>query len=204
MYSDGDRKTVSELQREAEMTRNQIVEEARQLERIKRITAKTQFSIDQLFRFFAREVETEEERKTLIDILLSNAPDIHMETVPLLPIATAIANGRLSNARRIYASDNHFVEDNSLIYLVHVLRFCPQAAQIEYLDISNTRVTEKGMTFALEMMVERSSPFTLVCKGLVFLRGIAAGNTDDSDYKARVETLLQLANSKRHCAVETE
>ncbi|KAG5489918.1 hypothetical protein JKF63_00035 [Porcisia hertigi] len=166
MYSDGERKTVSELQREAEAMRKEIIEEAQRLEQIKKATAKTQFSIDQLFRFFAREVETEEEKKMLVDLFVSNPPELHIERVPVLPVVIAIANGRMTNARRIYTADNVLLDDSTLIFLVHTLRFSPQAFQIDFLDISGTRVTERGMCFVLEMMIERNAPFTLVAKRL--------------------------------------
>lgn len=199
MYSDGERKTVSELQREAEATRNQIVEAAHQLELIKRATAKTQFSIDQLFRFFAREVETEAEKKMLVDLLLTNSPDLHIECVPLLPIAIALANGRLTNARRIYAADSQFVDDSSLIFLVHVLRFSPQAAQIDFVDVSGTRVTEKGMFFMLEMIVERETSFTLMAKNVM----VPAPNTTSS-YRAKYTAMLNSARGKKHCLIVLE
>lgn len=199
MYSDGERKTVSELQREAEATRNQIVKEARQLERIKKATAKTQFSIDQLFRFFAREVETEEEKKTLIDVLMTNTPDVHIETVPLLPIATAIANGRMNNVRRIYATDSRFVDDSSLILFTHVLRFSPQAAQIDWLDISGTAVTEKSLCVLLETITERDANFTLIAKNVSIPSPMASNAC-----KQRFAAALASVRTKKHCVVQLE
>ncbi|EPY41761.1 hypothetical protein AGDE_02163 [Angomonas deanei] len=196
MYSDGERKTVSELHREAEAIRNQIVEEALQLERIKKATAKTQFSIDQLFRFFASEAETEEEKRMLVDILTSDTPDLHVECVPLLPIIIALTNARLSNTQRIFAEGNAKVDDSVLIFLVHVLRFSPQATQIEYLDISNTRVSAKGMCFLYEMLQERTHNFTLVAKNIFI---------DKSDpYYARHDTLLAFARAKQNIRIIME
>lgn len=199
MYSDGERKTLSELQREAEATRNQIVEEAKQLDRIKRATAKAQFSIDQLFRFFAREVETEEEKKTLVDVLMTNAPEVHIEAVPLLPIATAIANGRMNNARRIYAADSRFVDDSSIVFFAHVLRFSPQAAQIDWLDVSGTAVTEKGLSFLLEAVAERDSAFTLVAKNVTIPSASAS-----VVYKERYAAALANARTKKQCHIHVE
>ncbi|EPY32144.1 hypothetical protein STCU_01707 [Strigomonas culicis] len=197
MYSDGERKTMSELQREAEATRNQIVEEARNLERIKKSTAKTQFSIDQLFRFFAREVETEEQKKNLVDVLMGNLPDLHVECVPMLPISIALANGRLTNAQRIFAEDNALVDDSVLIFFVHVLRFSPQTAQIDYVDISGTHVTAKGLCFMLEMMVERRSAFTLVMRRLD-----PVGSGDP--YADKFTELLDILKTKKHISIIQE
>ncbi|KAG5489185.1 hypothetical protein GH5_00047 [Leishmania sp. Ghana 2012 LV757] len=193
MYSDGERKTVSELQREAEATRREIIEEAQRLERIKKATAKTQFSIDQLFRFFAREVETDEEKTTLVDLLVSNPPDLHIERVPVLPVVVAIANGRMSNARRIYTTDNALLDDSTFIFLVHTLRFSPQASQIDFLDISGTRVTERGMCFVLEMMIERNTPFTLIAKRLLIPSSEAEAVRD------RYTSLMNMLREKKRC-----
>ncbi|AYU83387.1 conserved hypothetical protein [Leishmania infantum JPCM5] len=193
MYSDGERKTVSELQREAEATRKEIIEEAQRLERIKKATAKTQFSIDQLFRFFAREVETEKEKKMLIDLLVSNPPDLHIECVPVLPVVIAIANGRMTNARRIYTTDNAFLDDSAFILLVHTLRFLPQACKIDFLDISGTGVTERGMCFVLEMMIERNTPFTLVAKRL------SIPSAEAEAVRARYTSLMSALRDKKCC-----
>ncbi|KAG5463867.1 hypothetical protein LSCM1_00040 [Leishmania martiniquensis] len=193
MYSDGERKTVSELQREAEATRREIIEEAQRLERIKKATAKTQFSIDQLFRFFAREVETEEEKKMLVDLLVSNPPDLHIERAPVLPVIVAIANGRMTNARRIYTTDNSLLDDSTFIFLVHTLRFSPQACQIDFLDISGTRVTERGMCFALEMMIERNTPFTLIAKRLPI------PSSESEAVRDRYTSLMNMLREKKRC-----
>lgn len=198
MYSDGERKTVSELQREAEATRKEIIEEAQRLERIKKATAKTQFSIDQLFRFFAREVETEEEKKLLVDLLVSNPPDLHVECVPVLPIVIAIANGRMTNARRIYATDNTFLDDSAFIFLVHTLRFSPQAGQIDFLDVSGTRVTERGMCFMLEMMIERNTPFVLIARRLLI------PSPDGEAVRSRYTSLLNALRDKKRCQLVQE
>lgn len=199
MYSDGERKTVSELLREAEATRNQIIDEARQLAQQKKVTAKVQFSIDQLFRFFAREAQSEEEKKALVDTLLTNAPDVYLGTVPLIPITIAIANGRMTNARRIFAVDNPFVEDSAFIFLVHVLRFSPQAAQIEHVDVSGTAITEKGLTFALEMMLERDTPFALVAKCTS-----VPSPAVPPVYRTRYQTALINVRNRKNCTVVLE
>lgn len=193
MYSDGERKTVSELQREAEATRKEIIEEAQRLERIKKATAKTQFSIDQLFRFFAREVETEKEKRMLVDLLVSNPPDLHIEYVPVLPVVIAIANGRMTNACRIYATDNAFLDDSVFIFLVHTVRFSPQACKIDFLDISGTRVTERGMCFVLEMMIERNTPFTLVAKRL------SIPSPEAEAVRGRYASLMSALRDKKCC-----
>ncbi|CCW67098.1 unnamed protein product [Phytomonas sp. Hart1] len=194
MYSDGERKTLSELQREAEMTRLQISEAISQLEEIKKATAKTQFSIDQMFRIFTPEAKTEEEKKNLIDVLMTNSPEVHIECVPLLPIAIAIANGRLTNARSIFAANSPFINDECLIFFTHVLRFSPQATQIDYVDISGTVVTEKGICFILEMMYERDSTFTLVAKNVSIPLGAAS-----AEYCSRYITALSAVKSKKTC-----
>ncbi|CCW59929.1 unnamed protein product [Phytomonas sp. EM1] len=194
MYSDGDRKTLSELQREVEVTRTQISEAISQLEEIKKATAKTQFSIDQMFRIFTREAKTEEEKKNLIDVLMTNSPEVYIECVPLLPIATAIANGRMTNARSIFAANNPFINDGCLIYFIHVLRFSPQATQIDYVDISGTAVTEKGICFMLEMMYERESAFTLVAKNVSIPSGTAS-----AEYCSRYSTALSVVRNKKTC-----
>ncbi|CAJ1012515.1 hypothetical protein Q4I28_007828 [Leishmania naiffi] len=193
MYSDGERKTVSELQREAEATRREIIEEAQRLERIKKATAKTQFSIDQLFRFFAREVETEEEKRMLVNLLVSNPQDLHIESVPVLPVVIAIANGRMTNARRMYATDNTLLDDSVFIFLVHTLRFSPQACHINFADISGTRVTKRGMCFALEMMIERNTPFTLVAKRLLIQ------SQETEAVRVRYTSLMSTLRDKKHC-----
>ncbi|GET93103.1 hypothetical protein, conserved [Leishmania tarentolae] len=193
MYSDGERKTVSELQREAEATRKEIIEEAQRLERIKKATTKTQFSIDQLFRFFAREVETEREKKMLLDLLVSNPSHLHIECAPVLPVIIAIANGRMTNVQRLYATDNAFLDDSAFIFLVHTLRFLPQASQIDFLDISGTRVTERGMCFVLEMMIERNTPFTLIAKRLLI------PSSEAEAVQARYMLLMNALREKKCC-----
>ncbi|CAJ1037612.1 conserved hypothetical protein [Leishmania braziliensis MHOM/BR/75/M2904] len=193
MYSDGERKTVSELQREAEATRREIIEEAQRLERIKKATAKTQFSIDQLFRFFAREVETEEEKRMLVNLLVSNPQDLHIESVPVLPVVIAIANGRMTNARRMFTTDNALLDDSVFIFLVHTLRFSPQACHIDFVDISGTRVTKRGMCFALEMMIERNTPFTLVAKRLLIQ------SQETEVVRVRYMSLMSTLRDKKHC-----
>lgn len=196
MDSDGDRKTLSELQREIEATRAKIAEEAQQLELVTRAMAKTQFSIDQLFRFFAHEIKTEEEKTMLVDIFESNYVDLHIENIPLIPISTAIATGRLSNARRIYAADSSFVDDTSATYFAHVLRFAPQATQIDFVDISGTAVTEKGIFFILEAVVERECIFTLVAKRLSVQIGIG-----DGLYHSKCVALLKLIARGKHTVI---
>lgn len=72
-----------------------------------------------------------------------------------MPVVCAIANGRLNNARQIHTADSVFVDDSSVIFLVHVLRFSPHAAQIDYVDVSGTSITERGLCHLLQLMLER-------------------------------------------------
>ncbi|ESS70085.1 hypothetical protein TcG_02441 [Trypanosoma cruzi] len=166
MYGDGDRKTISELRRDAAAVRRRILDQTVQLQRVQNATARASRLIDQLLRLFATEV-TENDRDALFAVLASISEDLDFSNVPLIPIAIALANDHFSNVKRIRAVRNRFLDDNSVIFLAHVLRFSPSLSQVELLDISGTRVTEKGLFFLLEMMEERETPFALIAKDRV-------------------------------------
>lgn len=161
MTSKVDVPTKSELDREAARVRRQIEETAKKAEELMRTTAKFQFFVDQLFRFFAPGVKSEEDKQALVEIIISSQAAIYVGQLPLLPIAFLMANGRLPGAQRIFAQDNPKVDDRSVIFLAHVLRFSPQATQVDYVDISRTSVTARGLFYMVEMMIERGRKFTL-------------------------------------------
>eukprot|EP00796_Vickermania_ingenoplastis_P004992 gene4992-3587_t len=214
MYSDGNKKTVSELKREAQATRRSIAQEAKQVEELKKGTAKLQFFIDQLFRFFAPGVESEEDKRALVEIIVSNPPEIYLSRLPLLPIATMMANGKLTNTQRIFAADNPRVDDPALIFFIHVLRFSPQAAQVLYVDISRTAVTARGLFYFVEAMVERGKKFTLEARELVSVPAGANSSTtgstlphrglEDDPYLPRLMSMLEVADGKKYCTIYLE
>lgn len=204
MYSNGNRKTVSELKREAQATRRAIAQEAKQVEELQKGTAKLQFFIDQLFRFFAPGVESEEDKRALVEIIVSNPPEIYLGRLPLLPIATMLANGRLTSTQRIFAADNPRVDDGALIFLAHVLRFSPQAAQVLYVDISSTSVTARGLFYLVEAMVERGKKFTLEARELISLPGINSNlplPQEQDPYLPRLISILAIAETKSYCTI---
>lgn len=199
MYSDGKKKTVSELEREAQAVRRSIAHKAAQIQELKNGSAKLQFFIDQLFRFFAPGVELEDEKQELVEIIVSNPTVVNLRSLPLVPIATLMANGRLTHTQRINAADNCLVTDGALIYFVHVLRFSPHAAQVVYMDISGTPVTSRGLFFLVEAIVERGKPFTLEAKGLL---GESMPNSGDSlSFKTRLDDVLEVAKKKSYCTL---
>lgn len=195
MYSDGDRKTVSELQREAEVTRKEIVDEAQRIEGVRRSIAKVRFSISQLFDFFAKDVETEEDRKLLVYLLMNDPPSLHLETISPLPIIITLANCRLPNARSFFFTGNHHLDDPLLTFFVHTLRFCPHARQVNFVDVSGTAVTERGMCHVLEMMIERRAAFTLVAKN------IPAAPTDSESEHTKYLSLLSALRGWKLCTI---
>lgn len=207
MYSDGNRKTVSELKREAQAVRRTIAQEAKQVEELQKGTAKLQFFIDQLFRFFAPGVESEADKRVLVEIIVSNPPEIYLTRLPLLPISTMMANGKLTNTQRIFAADNFRVDDASLIFFIHVLRFSPQAAQVLYVDISRTSVTARGLFFFIEAIIERGKKFTLEARELVTFPDTAGGrhepasSSDNNAFLPRLLSILQVANKKSYCII---
>ncbi|KEG14219.1 hypothetical protein DQ04_00571140 [Trypanosoma grayi] len=195
MYSDGDRKTISELQRAAEATRARIAEEKAQLERVLKATARARRLIDELFNLFARELE-KEERNALMTVLTSLSEEINLSEVPLLPVAIALANGNLDSAKYLRAAGNRFADDSSVIFLAYVLRFSPAILQVELLDISRTKVTEKGLVFLLEMMAERKKPFTLIATDRV-----SPVVSPPGDYNTRFEEALRKVRKNESCTV---
>lgn len=217
MSSKSDEKTISELKREALATRELIQMEAKIAEELMRTTAKLQFSVDQIFRFFAPGIDSEEDKRALVEIVIVNPPEIYLSTLPLLPIAMMIANGRLPNAQRIYAGGNTKVEDSDVIFFAHVLRFCPQASQINYVDISRTSVTARGVFFMVEMVVERGRMFTLDARGLIpafedpdaFLvvgnkdakKGARAADSSADPFLPRLASILKVAQSKPYSGI---
>ncbi|ORC93171.1 uncharacterized protein TM35_000024970 [Trypanosoma theileri] len=195
MYSDGDRKTLSELQRVAATLRNNITEENTQLERTRKAVARMQDTIDQMFSVFARETE-KEGRNAFMSVLNSISEDVVLTDVPLLPIVIALANGHLSDCRRLYAVRNRYVDDGSIIFLAHVLRFVPATTEIELLDISETKVSEKALCFLLEMMLERETRFVLIAKDRIPL-DLPVAETCMQQFNK----LLQKVQAKENCTV---
>ncbi|CBH15503.1 hypothetical protein, conserved [Trypanosoma brucei gambiense DAL972] len=172
MYSDGTRKTMSELQRMAGATRMRIAEEGAQLETLSKATTRAQKLVDSMFNLFASGA-THHEREELMRILTSEESDIDISGVPPFPAALALANGQLPHVRTIRAARNNRINDEVVIFLSQVIRFSAVPAQVELLDISDTKVTERGLLFVLEMILERDEPFTLIAKGLVSSEGFA-------------------------------
>nr|CCC93639.1 conserved hypothetical protein [Trypanosoma congolense IL3000] len=166
MYSDGTRKTMSELQRIASTTRRRIAEESAHLEQLSLSTSRTRALADRLLDLFACGA-TSHEKSGLMRVLNSFEPDMDISEVPLIPVAIALANGQLPFVKRLRAAGNSRVNDDSVILLSQVLRFSPGRTQLEQLDISGTKVTERGLTFLLEMMADQGKPFTLVARNLV-------------------------------------
>lgn len=211
MYSDGNQKTVSELQREAQAIRRAIVREAMKLDELKKGTAKLQFFIDQLFLFFAPGVETEEDKRALVEMIVSKPAELYLGQLPLLPICTIIANGQLPGIQRIFSVSNPHVDDSALIYFIHVLNFCPQAAQIIYLDISDTPVTCYGLFKLIVALIERGKSFTLEARGIIDSEARASlpsqeekkkMNASLSDpYFPRVEYALKAAADKAYLKI---
>ncbi|KAH9582023.1 hypothetical protein LSM04_002982 [Trypanosoma melophagium] len=195
MYSDGDRKTISELQRIAASMQKKITEESAQLERTRKAVVRVHDTIDQIFSVFARETE-KEGRNAFMNALNSISEDVFLTDVPLLPIVIALANGHLSDCRRLYAAHNRYVDDGSVIFLAHVLRFVPANTQMELLDITGTKVSEKALCFLLEMMAERESQFVLIAKDRM--------PTDlpvEETYMQQFNELLRKVLEKENCTV---
>lgn len=217
MHKDSEEKTATELTREAAELRRKIEEEAKKSEELMRSIAKSQFCVDQMFRFFAPGVNTEEEKRELIEIISLNPPEIFLDRLPLLPIALLLSNGRLSGTQRIHAAGNRKVDDGAVIFLASVLRFAPQASQVIALDISRTAVTAHGLFYVVEMMVEKCRKFTLDARGLVdaFVDPngtlATAANTSTSNKRTsspsedpflpRLVSMLKAAEKKSYCTI---
>ncbi|RNF17182.1 uncharacterized protein Tco025E_04921 [Trypanosoma conorhini] len=196
MYGNGDRKTVSELMREAAATRRRLSYYAAHLERVQNAAERARSLIERMLRIFARELDAND-RDNFLTVLTSTSEDLEIANLPLLPIVIALSNYHFTELKRIYAVGNCFVDDSSVKFLAYVLRFSPLASQIELLDISGTRVTEQGLCFLLDMMQEREIPFTLIAKDRV-----QTESSPDAEVNERYQLLLEKVRAKSNCTLK--
>ncbi|RNF11848.1 hypothetical protein TraAM80_00683 [Trypanosoma rangeli] len=195
MYCNGDRKTVSELIRDAAKVRRLIDAQAAYLEQMHGATTSARCLLNRMLHIFARELDVND-IDPLLTVLASTSEDLDIANVPLVSVAIALSNEHFTNTKHIRAVCNRFVDDNSVIFLAGILRFSPVASQIELLDISGTRVTEKGLFFLLSMMQEREMPFTLIAKDLVLPE-----KNPPVEFKRKYQLALEKVRGKSNCTL---
>mmetsp|Transcript_68540 Transcript_68540/g.79865 ORF Transcript_68540/g.79865 Transcript_68540/m.79865 type:complete len:208 (+) Transcript_68540:134-757(+) len=176
-------KTLGELQRDLEATKQATREEKKSQLVLQLVIEKRKRLMRRLMQIFAHEATSDEQREEIMRLLEMRPKDVLLDPhISLRPLLLAMATQHFSVVRSINVANNHFMDDACAVLLGHLIGASPALDQLESVSVGGTAVRCRGITSILEgarMRRER-----LGCIAVAF--ALDAVNTDSEEESPEV------------------